>query len=198
MILESIALGQILTPLIAAVAVIILYHYIGRDYLGAAENPHWNKLRIFLLSSGDSTVRKKTNFALTNAASDDEYLGKVDLTSAEFAQALEDENFVQCVLSGLKYRPPENDPNGGNVSFESGSMAFRESKSDMLPDALASRQVHIYWFDTDGGLDVYAHEEYSSLNPVFAWQHYNAITQDPELGKEMAREFIENQDITIE
>lgn len=197
MILETIALGQVLAPVVALLTATILYHYIGREYLGAEENIYWNRLRIFLLSTGDSTVRKKTNFALTNPASDDEYVGRVDLTSHELAQKLENENFVQCVLSGLKYRPPENDPNGGDVSFEAGSMAFRESKSDLLPDALASRQLHVYWFRTDDGLDLYAHEEYSSLNPVFAWQHYNAITQDPKLGEEMARGFLEKQGVTI-
>jgi hypothetical protein len=76
-------------------------------------------------------------------------------------------------------------------------MAFRESKSDILPDALASRQLHVYWFETDDGLDIYAHEEYSSLNPVFAWQHYNAITQDPTLGKEMTRKILTKRDIDV-
>mgnify|MGYP007047127219 CR=1 FL=1 len=199
MIPEAIVLGQVLAPIVSALVVIVLYHYIGREYLGAAENEYWNTFRVTLLSAGDSTVRTKTNFALTNAAKDTEFVGSVKKESKEFAQVMEDDGYVQCILSGLKYRPPNVNPNtSGQVTFESGSMAFRESKSDVLPDALALRQVHVFWFDNrDGSVNVYAHEEYSSLNPLVAWRHYQAVTQDAELGKEEVRKVLQNADIKI-
>ena len=181
--LASLSAGQILAPIISALAVVVLYHYIGREYLGADENGYWNAFRIWLLSSGDSTVHKKTSFALTNPAKDEELVGTIDATSDELAHLFEDAGYVQCVLAGLKYRPPNANPNTDDVRFERGSMAFRESKSDILPDALALRQVHVFWFENeDGSLTVYAHEEYSSLNPLVAWQHYMARTQNAEKG----------------
>ena len=200
MIPETIVLGQVLAPIIAGLVVIVLYHYLGKEYLGGDENNFWNNFRITLLSAGDSTVRKETDFALTNAAQDSEKLGRVKLESDEFALKLEELNYVQCILSGLKYRPENINPNkSSEVEFEAGSMAYRESKSDILPDALALRQVHVFWFDNgDGSLDVYAHEEYSSLNPAVAWKHYRAVTQDAELGKEIVRGDLNKVGVEIE
>lgn len=200
MIIETLTLGQVLAPIISGLTALILYHYIGSDYLGAAENEYWNSLRVFLLSSGDSTIRKKTDFALTNPARETELVGTVHMTTQELAELLEKEGYAQGVLSGLKYRPENVDPNkSSHATFESGSMAFRESRSDIVPDALAMRQVHVFWFDNnDSTLDVYAHEEYSSLNPLVAWKHYRAKTQNTELGKEKARAILEQVDIEIQ
>lgn len=197
MIIETITVGQVLAPVVAALTVTILYHYLGREYLGADENRVWNKLRVSLLSAGDSTVRQRTGFALTNDAGDHEFVGTVAKESHEFAELLEDAGYLQCVLSGLKYRPPDIDPNkSSQVRFEAGSMAYRESDSSLVPDALAMRQVHIFWFDNgDGSVNVYAHEEYSSLNPIVAWQHYRAKTQNAELGKERARVILNQADV---
>lgn len=38
MIPETIVLGQVLAPIVSALVVIVLYHYIGRDCLGAVPN----------------------------------------------------------------------------------------------------------------------------------------------------------------
>jgi hypothetical protein len=200
MILKTLTLGQVLAPLVSGLLVIILYHYLGKEYLGADENKYWNALRVTLLSAGDSTVRKKTGFALTNPATDSDELGTVKLSSPEFAQLLENAGYLQGVLSGLKYRPTNIDPNTSNqVSFEDGSMVYRESKSSLVPDALAVRQVHVYWFDNgDGSVDIYAHEEYSSLNPLVAWKHYMAETQNAELGKERLQTILQNNDVQLE
>jgi len=200
MILETLTLGQVLAPIISGLVAVALYHYIGRDYLGAEENTIWNNFRKTLLSAGDSTVRKKTDFALTNAALDGELIGRVKLSSSEFAHVMQDAGYTQCILSGLKYRPQNINPNTSDqVEFEAGSMAYRESKSDLLPDALALRQVHVFWFDNgDGTIDVYAHEEYSSLNPVVAWRHYRGVTQDAELGKKIVKGDLEKANVEIE
>jgi hypothetical protein len=200
MIIEGIALGQVLAPIVSAIVVVILYHYVGKRWLGAEENKYWNAFRRTLLSAGDSTVRKKTKFALTNHALDEEFVGSVDKESGEFAQVMENAGYTQCILSGLKYRPPDVNPNtSSQVKFESGSMAFRESKSDILPDALALRQVHVFWFDNgDGSVNVYAHEEYSSLNPIVAWRHYRGVTQDAELGKKRVRDVLQNAGVEVE
>lgn len=188
MILETITAGQVLAPIVSALVVVVLYHYLGREYLGAEENEYWNALRTTVLSAGDSTVRQKTSFALTNGAYPREYLGTVDLSSQELAYKFEEAGYVQCVLSGLKYRPANIDPNSDEAQFEDGSMAYRESKSDILPDALALKQTHVFWFENDDGtIDVYAHHEYSSLNPLVAWRHYRAVGQDADAGIKRAQ-----------
>jgi len=198
MILETLTLGQVLAPIISGLVAVALYHYIGRDYLGADENKYWNMLRTKVLSSGDGYIRRKTNFALTNPAKDEEFVGGVMLSSDELAHELEDAGYLQGVLSGLKYRPANADPNTDSVSFESGSMVYRESKSDLLPDVLALRQVHVFWFiNPDGGIDVYAHEEYSSLNPAVAWAHYLGRTQDAAKGIGEVRAALRKQGVEI-
>ena len=192
MIPETIVLGQILAPIVASLAAIVLYHYIGSEYLGAEENEYWNAFRVGLLSSGDSTIRRKTDFALTNSAKNREFVGSYDMTSQEVAHLFEDAGYTQGVLSGLKYRPSGADPNSDDVEFENGSMVWRESQSDILPDVLALRQVHVFWFtNEDGTTDIYAHEEYSSLNPLVAWKHYKAVTQNPELGIEIVSKVLD-------
>lgn len=49
---------------------------------------------------------------------------------------------------------------------------------------LATRQVHVMLFDRPGGgTDVYAHAEYSSINPLVANKHYNGEGYDPTRGQ---------------
>ena len=179
--ISSIELGAVLAPLISAVGVTLLYHYIGRDYLGAAENEYWNSFRRVVLGSFDQYVRDNSAFALTNSAKATEFVGTINGTSQDAARLFEDAGYVQGVLSGLKVRGrPEGD------QFESGSMVYRESRSDLVPDALAVYQNHVFWFDNGrGGMDVYAHHEYSAANPFVAWQHYRAVGQDAAKGKSL-------------
>ena len=181
-----IEIGAVIAPIISALGVTLLYHYLGRDYLGADENKIWNEGRRKFLGGFDQYVRDNSTFALTNTARPGEYVGTVDVSSGEVAQALEDSGYVQGVLAGLKTRTYEDEE-----QFESGSMVFRESKSDLLPDALAFHQNHVFWFDNGkGGIDVYAHYEYSSANPVVAWPHYRAVGQDFEQGKANTRKVL--------
>lgn len=170
----GVQLGAVLAPLVSAFVVTILYHYLGKEYLGADENEFWNKLRRGVLAPLDDTVRKKTSFALTNNPHEGERVGTFDLTSQELAGTLGEGGYLQGVLSGLKTREIS-----GLTDHEAGSMVLRESKSSLIPDALAIHQNHVFWFENDDGtLDVYAHYEYSALNPLVAWKHYRAVGQD--------------------
>jgi len=178
----SINLGAVLAPAISLVAVLILYHYVGSEYLGADENEHWNRLRRAVLGGFDGLVREHTDFALTNRARPGERVGSLPLTSQQLAVALEEAGYLQGILSGLKTRP-RGAEQGDEVQYESGSMVYRESKSDLIPDIFAVHQVHVFWFENgDGTVDVYAHHEYSAANPVYAWPHYRAVGQDYERG----------------
>lgn len=170
----SYELGAFLAPAISAVVVTLLYHYLGREYLGADENGIWNRFRRTVLAGFDPLVQENTDFILTNHAKAAEFVGTFEWDSPTLAHKLEDAGYLQGVFSGLKLRD-------GDV--EAGSMVYRESKSSLIPDALAFYQVHVFWFENDDGtVDVYAHYEYSSLNPVVAWKHYRAIGQDPDEG----------------
>lgn len=180
--LSSIELGAVLAPAMSIIGVTVLYHYLGREYLGADENRVWNQLRRVLLGGLDSYVRDRTPFALTNKAFPRELVGSLDMSSQEVAELFESAGYVQGVLSGLKTRDLD-----GTRQYENGSMVFRESKSDLIPDALALYQNHVFWFEKgDGTCDLYAHYEYSSTNPLVAWPHYLAVGQDAEKGKKLA------------
>lgn len=184
--LSSIQPEAVLASAISAVGVTILYHYLGREYLGADENKYWNALRRAALGGFDQYVRNNSTFALTNRAKSTEYFATVNMSSQGVAVLFENAGYVQGVLAGLKTR--ERD---GETEYEAGSMVYRESRSDLLPDALAVYQVHVFWFDNgDGTCDLYAHYEYSSANPLVAWPHYRAVGQDAERGKNAARQVI--------
>lgn len=180
--IPSIQPEAVLASAISSVAVVVLYHYLGRDYLGAEENKYWNALRRTVLAGADPYVRKNSPFALTNRAKTVEFVARVEMDSQEVAETFERAGFVQGVVSGLKDRGPEGEP-----EYEAGSMVFREARSDLVPDALALYQIHVFWFENeDGTCDVYAHHEYSSLNPLVSIQHYKAVGQDPVAGKKAA------------
>ena len=184
--ITAVETGAVLAPIISASAVVILYHYLGAEYLGAEETKVWNKIRRVLLLGGDNFVRRKTEFALTNTAKKEELVGMLEMSNMELAQVIEESGGVQSVLSGLKKRTISE-----TTQYESGSMVIRESKSDLIPDVLAKWQLHIFWFqNSNGTLDVYAHWEYSSLNPLFAWPHYLAIKQNPAKGVEKAQKIL--------
>ncbi|UBF22726.1 hypothetical protein M1M38_gp033 [Halorubrum tailed virus 27] len=180
--ISTITPEAVLASAISTVAVVVLYHYLGRDYLGAEENKYWNALRRTVLAGADPYVRKNSPFALTNRAKAVEFVARVEMDSQEVAETFGRAGFVQGVVSGLKDRGPEGEP-----EYEAGSMVFREARSDLVPDCLALYQTHVFWFDNgDGTCDVYAHHEYSSLNPLVSIQHYKAIGQDPVAGKKAA------------
>ena len=184
--ITSVEAGKVLAPIISGISVVVLYHYLGSEYLGADETKIWNKIRRVVLLGGDNFVRKKTEFALTNKAKKEEIVGMVEMSDMELAEVIEGNGGVQSVLSGLKKRTISE-----TTKYESGSMVIRESKSDLIPDVLAKWQLHIFWFtNDDGSKDVYAHWEYSSLNPLFAWPHYLGIKQNPKIGVEKAMKII--------
>ena len=184
--IDNIQLGAVVAPIVSAVVVTILYHYLGREYLGADENEIWNRARRTILGGFDQYVRKNSTFALTNSVSPEEYVDTLNMSSSEFSELLGSEGYLQCILSGLKQRKT-----AGRVSTEAGSMCYRESRSSLIPDALAFYQTHVFWFENgDGTIDVYAHHEYSSLNPVVAWKHYRAVGQDAAEGVARVRKLL--------
>lgn len=103
-----------------------------------------------------------------------EYAGTLDVPPEEAEEVLWKAGFFRNPLAALKSRA------GGQV--EVGSWVHREPP-------LARRQVHVMLFERDDGdaTDLYAHEEYSSVNPLCARKHYRGVEYDPEAGREFVR-----------
>ena len=100
-----------------------------------------------------------------------EYAGTYPGDRDEFERLLWAEGFVRNPFSRLKIR--DGDP-------EVGSWVARESP-------IADRQLHLMLFPGDDGVDVYAHEELSSVNPLVGPAHFDGADQRVALGVELAR-----------
>jgi len=196
MLIESLITVEVLAPLLSGIAVLLLYNVLGARYLAPEYLPVWTQLRRTVLATGESYVRTKTSFALTNPSPDSHKIGTVDCSSQELAHHFGERGYLQSVASGLKYRPRSADPRTGDASFEDGTMVFRESQTGVIPDFLALRQVHVWWFENeDGTCDLYAHEEYSSLNPLVAALHYKAVNWNVAKGKRIARQTFTDENL---
>jgi hypothetical protein len=101
-----------------------------------------------------------------------EYAGQLALSLEEAERLLWEQGFVRSPLSRLKTR--DGDP-------EFGSWVYRDAP-------LARRQLHVMLFEGGGGIDVYAHEEPSSVNPFVGAAHFDGEGQRVALGVELARE----------
>lgn len=113
----------------------------------------------------------------------DERAGPRPITSGEFAGTLHASRrdaerllfrwgFVRSPFARLKTR---------DGTPEIGSWAYRDSP-------LARRQLHVMLFDGEDGIDVYAHEEPSSVNPLVGADHFDGRGQQVAAGVELARE----------
>ncbi|MEF8814084.1 MAG: hypothetical protein V5A55_09730 [Halovenus sp.] len=102
----------------------------------------------------------------------EEYAGTLPVSVPVAEELLYQRGFVRNPLARLKQR---------DGTPESGSWVARESP-------LATRQLHCMLFEVDGGTAVYAHEEFSSVNPLYAPAHFAGIDQRNRAGVERARD----------
>jgi len=101
-----------------------------------------------------------------------EYAGRLPMSLPAAEELLYRRGFVRNPLSRLKQR--EGTP-------EAGSWVARESP-------LAARQLHCMLFEEGGETVVYAHEEFSSVHPLYAAAHFAGVDQRNRAGVERARE----------
>lgn len=101
-----------------------------------------------------------------------EYAGTYPGDLDEFERLLWEKGFVRNPFSRLKTR--DGHP-------EVASWVARESP-------LADRQLHLMLFPGEDGVDVYAHEELSSVNPLFGPAHFDGADQRVALGVAVARD----------
>ena len=113
-----------------------------------------------------------------------EYAGRLSMSLEEAERLLWTWGFVRSPLSRLKTR--DGDP-------EVGSWVYRDAP-------LARRQLHLMLFDGREGIEVYAHEEPSSVNPFVGAAHFDGAGQRVALGVELARERLplDTSDATVE
>jgi hypothetical protein len=115
----------------------------------------------------------------------DERFGPREITEEEFVKEVEEEpSEVESELrqKGFTRNPLSRVKTLGGDS-EYGSWVKRDSPLD-------ERQLHVMLFSSDRGTEIYAHEEYSSMHPFYAYDHFNGVTQRKEKGAEMARELL--------
>lgn len=101
-----------------------------------------------------------------------EYAGSVEAELAAVERFLWDEGFIRNPLSRVKTRDNRT---------ENGSWVYRNRP-------LARQQLHLMLFATVGGVDVYAHSEPSSVNPLVAASHFDGREQNVSAGVARARE----------
>lgn len=102
-----------------------------------------------------------------------EYAGSLHCSLEETEELLYRCGFVRNPTARLKTR---------NGTPEVGSWAYRESP-------LAPRQLHLMLFDgANGEIDIYAHEELSSVNPLCGAAHFTGVGQSVGAGVRRARD----------
>jgi len=166
--LKPLALG-------AGVAILNPIINIGLRWSLDPEDDWWEDARRATLPVLDSYAERYGEYT-AYPLDPDEYAGTAPMPPEEFEQRLAAEGFKRNPIAALKTNPAGKQ--------EVGSWAYRDGP-------LARRQLHVMLFEreTDDGLqtDVYAHEEYSSLHPLVAYEHYTAVDYDPEAGVKRAR-----------
>jgi hypothetical protein len=129
----------------------------------------WERLRRFASRLLGRVFDERTG---PRPATAGEYAGRVDASLDRLEAGLWEAGFVRNSFARLKVREGE---------VEVGSWVYREAP-------LARRQLHLMLFRRDdGGVDVYAHEEASNVNPLVGWDHFDADRQDVAAGVERAR-----------
>lgn len=156
------------------VAFVVLQTYLRTD-LGP-EDDWWETVRREGVPAVHDVLEEVGMYA-TYPIEEDEYAGTLPVHPEEAEHLLSDEGFRRNPVAALKVR--------GDGEKEVGSWVYRESP-------LARRQLHVMLFERSTGqetlTDVYAHEEYSSLHPAVAYEHYREVDYDPERGKERVRD----------
>lgn len=138
-----------------------------------------NKLRRWLYPKLHEIGNPHGYYAMVKV-SEEERVGFVSAELSEVEEQLERIGFSRNIAASLKMHP--------NGSYEDASWAYRKTSSGYVPNCLSRRQIHTMLFEVEDGVDIYAHEEYSSIRPVLALAHYRGIGMSKELGVSKFRE----------
>lgn len=172
----------IAAPLVAGVAMILWYGY-APDRLKGPRATWWNTLRRVLLPMVNRLGHRHGLGYASYALSEEEFVGTADASISEVEAALWELGFERMPLSALKETP--------DGRIEQGSWAYRAGP-------LAERQLHVMLFEADGGLDLYAHDEFNAFHPRYALKHYRGVGLDPAAGETQLREMLADSSILKE
>jgi len=172
----------IAAPLVAAVALIAWYGYADDNVRGPRAS-WWNGLRRLTLPLLDRLACEHTIGYAKYELDDEEFVGTAKGSIGDVEAKLWMLGFERMPLSALKRLEDGRQ--------ERGSWAYREGP-------LATRQLHVMLFDSvDGGMDVYAHDEYNAFHPRYALKHYRGVDLDAEAGAEQLKEMVGDSEIGL-
>lgn len=156
------------------VAYLALYRLLGPRHLGPGSDG-WDTLRTRCVRLFDRLTPSSSGQGVFQAdVEPDEYAGTVEVPPEEATRLLWGAGFHRNPLSGIRSR--DGDP-------EISSWVYRESP-------LSRRQIHVHLFpgEEPGTTDLYAHKEYSSVNPRVAVEHYRGSGKDVQAGVSEVRD----------
>ena len=172
----------IAAPLVAAVALIAWYGY-ADDTVRGPRASWWNGLRRLTLPLLDRLAREHELGYAAYDIPEREFVGTVDASIGELEAELWALGFERMPLSAWKTTEDGRQ--------ERGSWAYRDSP-------LAERQLHVMLFDgVDGGVDVYAHDEFNAFHPRYALKHYRGKDLNAEEGRRQLKKLIQRSDATL-
>lgn len=164
----SVGLVRFSAPVVAAAFLLLATL---RDGLGSAgpAAEYWERLRGRVLPGLDDLARRLDLGYAAYELGPREYAGTLDVEPEAAERLLYRNGFRRNPFAAYKTLPDGRE--------EVGSWSYRSSR-------LARRQVHVMLFDRDGqGTDVYAHSEYSAINPLVAYRHYTGQGYSPPKGQ---------------
>ncbi|MBB6647729.1 hypothetical protein [Halobellus ruber] len=167
-------LGEAMVRLGAALSHVLLYQICPRRVLGPQAD-YWDVLRY--RSIGVTSRLLGWAVHTDRPIRDEEFAGVFPAPPEEVERVLWKRGFHRNPVAAVKTR---------KGTPEIGSWVRRA-------DSRARRQLHVMLFRrSDGrrGVDVYAHEEFSCLNPAVAVRHYRGIDQRAAVGVRRARELL--------
>jgi len=172
----------IAAPLVAAVALIAWYGY-ADDTVRGPRASWWNGLRRLILPLLDRLAREHTIGYAAYDIPEREFVGRVDASIGELEAELWALGFERMPLSAWKTTEDGRQ--------ERGSWAYRDGP-------LAERQLHVMLFDgVDGGVDVYAHDEYNAMNPRVALKHYRGTDLNAEAGRRQFKGILDGSELEL-
>lgn len=176
--------------IVGGLVLLATYLYVGKAYVGPDDN-WWGPLRRTVLPRLDRALHGVGGYA-TNRARPHELIGSSP-RPPEFAPAtgdrgveqyLYDAGYLWNFAAGLKQNPE------GVVEYSSwakrrvanprlraafdrlGGVPIAGVAPEIVESIVARRQVHVTLFRTDGGTELYAHEEPNAINPLMFVAHY--------------------------
>lgn len=162
------ALVRFSAPLVAA-AFLVITSLRARYSTRGPSAEFWERLRRRYLPTLDSLARSLDLGYAAYELDPREYAGTLEADPEAAERLLYRNGFRRNPFAAFKTLP--------DGRREYGSWSFRAS-------LLARRQVHVMLFERrDGGTDVYAHAEYSAINPFVAFRHYEGYGYDPTRGQ---------------